>query len=284
MTDFPVATPPSRTAPAGAAPSPAKPSTGPLPAAGSAATTSSSPGAPAGLDVHITQKRFVSTDGTDMLAIDDLAFTAPTGSFTALIGPSGCGKTTALRIILGLDSDFSGHIRRADPQGRIAAVFQEPRLLPWRDVETNVRLALPPERRGENLAPLFEVLGLTEMTGRFPGELSLGLARRVALAPAFAIRPALLLLDEPFVSLDEPTAARLRALLLDVWSARPTTAVMVTHNLREAVELADRIVFLTERPARLRGVFELKAPRAERDAAWRERAVAAVDALYPGVL
>jgi NitT/TauT family transport system ATP-binding protein len=264
-----------------AAPSGARPPASPVAAPGPSV---SQPGARAGLDVHITHKRFVSADGTDMLAIDDLAFTAPEGSFTALIGPSGCGKTTALRIILGLDADFSGHVRRADPAGRIAAVFQEPRLLPWRDVETNVRLALPPERRGDDLGPLFAALGLTDMTGRFPGELSLGLARRVALARAFAIRPALLLLDEPFVSLDEQTAARLRALLIDVWSARPTTAVMVTHNLREAAELADRIVFLTERPARVRGVFDLTAPRAERDAEWRERTVAAVDALYPGVL
>ncbi|WP_188850323.1 ABC transporter ATP-binding protein [Aureimonas glaciei] len=244
----------------------------------------SSPAPPASLDVHIAEKRFVSADGTDVLAIADLAFTAAAGSFTALIGPSGCGKTTALRIILGLDSDFSGHIRRADPEGRIAAVFQEPRLLPWRDVETNVRLALPPERRADDLGPLFETLGLADMTRRFPGELSLGLARRVALARAVAIRPALLLLDEPFVSLDEETAARLRALLLDVWSARPTTAVMVTHNLREAVELADRIVFLTERPARLRGVYDLPTPRAERDAFWQERTVAEVGALYPGVI
>ena len=86
------------------------------------------------------------------------------------------------------------------------------------------------------------------MRGRYPGELSLGLARRVAIARAFAIEPSLILLDEPFVSLDEPTATRLRALLTEVWSARPTTALMVTHNLREALELSDRIVFLTERP------------------------------------
>ncbi|BDA83864.1 ABC transporter ATP-binding protein [Aureimonas sp. SA4125] len=281
MTDLSKTAPPFSAAPSGARPPPT-----PFTEAGSSlpAVPASSPStAPIDLDVHVAQKRFVSADGTDMLAIDDFAFTAPRGSFTALIGPSGCGKTTALRIILGLDTDFSGHVRRADPAGRIAAVFQEPRLLPWRDVETNVRLALPPERRGDDLSPLFETLGLTEMTKRFPGELSLGLARRVALARAFAIRPALLLLDEPFVSLDEPTAARLRTLLLDVWSARPTTAVMVTHNLREAVELADRIVFLTERPARLRGIHDLPTPRAERDAEWRERTLAMVSALYPGV-
>lgn len=235
-----------------------------------------------GLDVSIRQKRFRSADGEELLAIDDIAFCAPPGSFTALIGPSGCGKTTTLRILLGLDTDVDGHARL--PEGRVAAVFQEPRLLPWRDVETNVRLALPLELRHLELAPLFEALGLSELRTRYPGELSLGLARRVALARAFAIQPALLLLDEPFVSLDETTAAKLRALLLQVWSARPTTAVMVTHNLREAVDLADRLVLLTPRPARIRGIFDLPTPRAERNAAWRMRVVAEVDALFPGVL
>ena len=235
-----------------------------------------------GLDVSIRKKRFRSADGEELLAIDDIAFSAPPGSFTALIGPSGCGKTTTLRILLGLDTDFDGHARL--PEGRVAAVFQEPRLLPWRDVETNVRLALPLELRHLELAPLFEALGLSELRTRYPGELSLGLARRVALARAFAIQPSLLLLDEPFVSLDETTAAKLRALLLQVWSARPTTAVMVTHNLREAVDLADRLVLLTPRPARIRGVFDLPTPRAERNPAWRMRVVAEVDALFPGVL
>jgi len=235
-----------------------------------------------GLDVRILHKQFRSADGQNLLAIDDIAFTAAPGSFTALIGPSGCGKTTTLRILLGLDRDFQGHARL--PAGRVAAVFQEPRLLPWRDVETNVRLALPPELRDDDLSPLFEALGLSEMRTRFPGELSLGLARRVALARAFAIEPSLLLLDEPFVSLDETTAAKLRTLLLTVWSARPTTAVMVTHNLREAVDLADRLVLLTPRPAKIRGVYELPTPRAERTPAWRMRVVAEVDAMFPGVL
>lgn len=238
----------------------------------------------AGLDVHITDKRFRSADGSVLVAIEEIAFRAPAGSFTVLIGPSGCGKTTTLRIILDLDRDYLGHVRLPDPQGRVAAVFQEPRLLPWRDVETNVRLALPPERRGADLSPLFETLGLAEMRTRFPGELSLGLARRAALARAFAIEPALLLLDEPFVSLDEMTAARLRALLVEVWSARPTTALMVTHNLREAVDLADRIVFLTPRPARIRGLYAIEEPRRTRTPLWREGMVADIDRLYPGVL
>ncbi|MER0239313.1 ATP-binding cassette domain-containing protein [Fulvimarina sp. MAC8] len=236
------------------------------------------------LDVAITGKTFRGADGVAVHAIDNIAFEAPAGSFTTLIGPSGCGKTTALRIILGLDADYRGTVSRPDPGGRIAVVFQEPRLLPWRTVEQNVRLALPDELRGDNLDELFDIVGLTEMRGRFPTELSLGLARRVALARAFAIRPSLLLLDEPFVSLDEMTATRLRHLLIEVWSARRTTALMVTHNLREAVQLSDRIVFLTERPSTVRGVHQIERPRDARDADWREAEVKRIDEQFSGVL
>ncbi|WP_370638370.1 ABC transporter ATP-binding protein [Aurantimonas sp. VKM B-3413] len=240
-------------------------------------------GAPGPLDVLIRDKTFRTVEGTPLPAIAEIAFAVPPASFATLIGPSGCGKTTTLRIILGLDTDFSGHLSLPEKDGRVAAVFQEPRLLPWRTVEENVRLALPAKLEGSDLDALFATLGLAEMRGRYPGELSLGLARRVAIARAFAIEPSLILLDEPFVSLDEPTATRLRALLTEVWSARPTTALMVTHNLREALELSDRIVFLTERPARVRGVYEINTPRSERDPAWREATLAAVAERFSGV-
>jgi NitT/TauT family transport system ATP-binding protein len=241
-------------------------------------------GAAEALDVAIRNKTFRGADGGLLQAIHDVAFTVPAGSFTTLIGPSGCGKTTTLRIVLGLDTAFEGNLVLPGATPRVAAVFQEPRLLPWRTVEENVRLALPPELEGADLTELFDILGLDAMRSRFPGELSLGLARRAALARAFAVEPSLILLDEPYVSLDEMTANRLRTLLMTVWSARPTTALMVTHNLREAVELSDRIVFLTPRPARVRGVHVITTPRRERDAAWREREVAEVDRLFPGVL
>ncbi|KQT54905.1 ABC transporter ATP-binding protein [Aureimonas sp. Leaf454] len=237
-----------------------------------------------GLAVAIEEKSFLSANGRRILAVSGLSFTAQAGAFTTLIGPSGCGKTTTLRLVLGLDTDFRGQIQRPAGASRVAAVFQEPRLLPWRDVETNVRLALPQALRRRDLRPLFETLGLSGLERHFPAELSLGLARRAALARAFAIEPSLLVLDEPFVSLDEETATRLRTLLIDVWSTRPTTALMVTHNLREAVELSDRIVFLSERPAKVRGMEDIATPRADRDAAWRARILERLDALYPGVL
>lgn len=182
-------------------------------------------------------------------------FNCAPDSFTSIIGPSGCGKTTALRCILGLDSEYDGVVSPSvrDLQDnlqthKIAAVFQEPRLLPWRTVEQNVRLALDSVDEAE-LDALFEELGLSDHRDFYPTELSLGLARRVALARAFAVRPSVLSLDEPFVSIDDKTARRLRQLLLRVWSVRSCTALMVTHNLAEAIELSDRILFsLIARP------------------------------------
>ncbi len=223
-------------------------------------------GASVPLKVDIAEKTFRSAEGVTIMALRDLSFEIRQGEFACLLGPSGCGKTTTLRILLGLEKEFSGSFQL--PEGgadRIAAVFQEPILLPWRTVEQNVRLALPRARRNANLDELFDSLGLAGMRTLFPAELSLGLARRVALARAFAIEPAVLFLDEPFVSLDENTAERLRHLLLSVWSAKPTTAVMVTHNLREALMLSDRIIVLSPRPAHVQGVFEVRLPRQYRN-------------------
>ena len=174
-----------------------------------------------GIRVNHLKKSF---GGGAVMACHDVDLDIAQGELLVMLGPSGCGKTTTLRILLGLDRDFQGAFRL--PEGgssRIAAVFQEPTLLPWRTVEQNVRLSLPKARRDVNLDSLFGDLGLSGMRSLYPSELSLGLARRVALARAFANEPSVLFLDEPFVSLDEQTADRLRHLLLSVWSARPTT-------------------------------------------------------------
>lgn len=218
------------------------------------------------LRVDIADKTFTSADGVSIPTLRNLSFEVRQGEFACLLGPSGCGKTTTLRILLGLDKDFTGSFQL--PEGgtdRIGVVFQEPILLPWRTVEQNVRLALPRARRTADLDSLFDSLGLASVRKLFPSELSLGLARRVALARAFAIEPAVLFLDVPFVSLDENTAGQLRHLLLSVWSARPTTALMVTHNLREALMLADRIVVLSPRPAHVIDIFDIRLPRRYRN-------------------
>ena len=223
-------------------------------------------GADVPLRVDIAEKTFRSAEGVSLPALRDLSFEVRQGEFACLLGPSGCGKTTTLRILLGLDKDFSGSFQLpGGGAGRIAAVFQEPVLLPWRTVEQNVRLALPKAERGANLDELFDSLGLAGMRSLYPAELSLGLARRAALARAFATKPTMLFLDEPFVSLDEKTAERLRHLLLSIWSAQPTTALMVTHNLREALMLSDCIIVLSKRPAHVVGVFDVRLPRQYRN-------------------
>ena len=176
-----------------------------------------------------------------------------------MMGPSGCGKTTLLRIIAGLDGDFDGGVRLPAP-GKLGVVFQEPRLLPWRCVEDNVRLLAPHACEAE-LSELFATLELSEHRRHYPGELSLGLARRVALARAFAVKPDLLVLDEPFVSLDAKLAVRLRAELAELVSRRPVTTLLVTHSIEEAVGLADRIILLTPSPARVLADVPIDTPR-----------------------
>ena len=216
------------------------------------------------LRVAIKGRTFRMANAETLHAVDGLDFSLPANSFTCIVGPSGCGKTTTLRMILGLDKEYEGSIQLPG-DGPVAAVFQEPRLLPWRTVEQNIRLVLPKSREQDSLDDLFAVLGLTDLRDFYPNQLSLGLARRVALARAFVLRPQLLVLDEPFVSLDESTAQRLRILLLDLWQARPTTILMVTHNAEEAAALADRILVFSERPARIVQTIEIETPRAQRD-------------------
>ncbi len=202
------------------------------------------------LELRIDSKSYVSADGTAVEVIRGLNVRLAAGTFGALMGPSGCGKTTTLRIAAGLDSDFSG-LRHAPGSGRLGVVFQEPRLLPWRTVEQNIRLVLPKDRTSADLTGLVETLGLAAHMARYPGELSLGLARRAAIARAFAVRPELLLLDEPFVSLDEATAGRLREELAALTRRERITTLFVTHDLNEAIQLADHLFFLSSRPTRV---------------------------------
>ena len=216
------------------------------------------------LKVAIRGRHFQLDHGESLHVVDTLDFSLSPQSFTCIVGPSGCGKTTTLRMILGLDNQYEGEIRLPE-EGSVAAVFQEPRLLPWRTVEQNVRLVLPESRQAESLDELFAELGLSEMRNFYPNQLSLGLARRAALARAFVLQPQLLILDEPFVSLDDATAQRLRRLLMRLWRNHPTTALMVTHNVEEAALLADRILLFSDRPARIVRTIDIDIPRAQRE-------------------
>ncbi|MBM3543277.1 MAG: ATP-binding cassette domain-containing protein [Alphaproteobacteria bacterium] len=232
-------------------------------------------------EIRIEDKTYVGADGSKLTAISEFVLDVAPESMTVLMGPSGCGKTTLLRIVAGLDGRYRGDVG-LPPDTRIGLMFQEPRLLPWRTVRQNIELVAAPDFSAKDLEHLAQAVGIADMLPRYPQELSLGLARRVALARAFATKPDLLLLDEPFVSLDERTADRLRRLLLDVWQARPTTAILVTHNAREAILLADQLVLLAPRPTRVVAVETIAVPRAERDPKTIDAIHADLLARYPG--
>lgn len=211
------------------------------------------------LEIEITGKTYRSAAGETHEVLARVKFALQAGEVGVLIGPSGCGKSTMLRIILGLDRDFDGHVARP-PEARIGMVFQEPRLLPWRSVEQNVRLAAP-HISDAKLAELFRILELDAHRSHFPGELSLGLARRVALARAFAVEPDLLVLDEPLASLDDALAGRLRDEIATLVGSRAVTTLLVTHSLDDAVRLGDRLFFLSPRPARVLAEVPIAIPR-----------------------
>jgi NitT/TauT family transport system ATP-binding protein len=229
------------------------------------------------LEARVAVKSFRTASGQSVPAISNLSFTLDEGETGALIGPSGCGKSTLMRILAGLDRNFEGSVH-IPAHGRVGMVFQEPRLLPWRSVEDNVRLAAPDADEAD-IAALFAALGLSEHRTHYPGELSLGLARRAALARAFAVRPTLLLLDEPFVSLDAPLARQLQRDLVRLVESRGMITVLVTHDVDEAVALADRIFVLSPRPAHVVGEIRIATPRAAMSGEERRAVAARIEAL-----
>jgi len=206
-------------------------------------------------------------DGTQ--ALSEIGLTAAPGEIVALIGGSGCGKTTLLRLIAGLDRASAGAVAVdgeviREPHPRVGVVFQEPRLLPWLTVADNVGFGLGGLGRSENRARVVEALervGLAEHGRRWPRELSGGQQQRVAIARAFVPRPRVLLLDEPFSALDAFTRRGLHEQLLDLWAASKPTILIVTHDVGEAVTLADRVVVMRPKPGRLEETVAIDLPR-----------------------
>ncbi|MBO9398211.1 ABC transporter ATP-binding protein [Shimia sp. R9_2] len=187
----------------------------------------------------------LSLSGQPILA--DLSLTLSAGETVAITGPSGIGKTSILRILAGLGTGFSGTVQRSE---RVAMVFQEPTLLPWRNVRDNLCLATGVSAQKAE-AKLIDV-GLKGLGDRFPGQLSLGQQRRLSLARAFVADPQILLMDEPFVSLDEALAEEMMGLFEELRSGTDVATVLVTHVPKEAERLADRILRLEGRPATFR--------------------------------
>lgn len=210
------------------------------------------------LDVRVREKRFPHALQP---AIAGLELHVDPGEFLALVGPSGCGKSTLLAIVAGLDREFEGGLAfwRGDQhvtKPRLGFIFQEPRLMPWLTTLQNLMLVLPEQPDALDRArAVLEAVGLAAWEQAYPGQLSGGMQRRVALARAYCVNPEVLLLDEPFVSLDAPTADALRTLVAELWWDRRPTVVFVTHSLREALALADRVQFLSAGPAR--GILDL---------------------------
>ena len=204
---------------------------------------------------------------TGVLALDDVDLTVGTGEFVCLVGASGCGKSTLLNLIAGLDRPTSGTV--SVPGGRPTLLFQEAALLPWQTAAGNVELALrlrgvgKVERR-QRAEELLELVHLGGMGERRPHELSGGMRQRVALGRALAQEPDVLLMDEPFGALDAMTRDLLHDELERIWSETGKTIVFVTHNVREAARLGDRIVLLTSRPGRVAAEFPVDIARPRR--------------------
>lgn len=198
--------------------------------------------------------------------IQDFQLSLPSNEFICLVGASGCGKTTLLNSIAGLDNDYDGKIlvgcKHTTP--KIGYIFQNPRLLPWRTVRENIELGLAPQSSPDMIDSLLDFMQLSKSQHEYPERLSIGMNRRVAIIRAFAVNPDLLLMDEPFVSLDPPTARDVRNLLLQLWQQRPHTVLFVTHDLREAIALADRLIFLASAPMRVLSEIVVPIPRIQR--------------------
>jgi ABC-type nitrate/sulfonate/bicarbonate transport system ATPase subunit len=200
------------------------------------------------LKIRVEEKSFPAHgEGQRRTVLRDLVLDLADGQVCVIAGPSGVGKSTLLSIVSGIDRDFRGTVvGRMFP---ISMMFQTPRLLPWLTLQRNVELAIP----GQELqaSHWLAAVGLKGHENDYPGQLSGGMARRAALARALAVEPALLLLDEPFASLDEAKAEAMRLLLRDVLANRQLTALLVTHDVAYALPLADRIVVLDDSPARI---------------------------------
>ena len=220
------------------------------------------------VDIRVGQKAYSNSRG-NFPALRDIFLRIDPGELVCIVGSSGCGKTTLLRIIAGLESDYEGSVcvdgKRITSTGLDrGVVFQEHRLLSWLTVHDNVGFGLSglsSDERASKVQHYIKLVGLDKFEHQFPHQLSGGMSQRVAIARALAGSPHVLLLDEPFASLDSLTRMRMQQEILRIWEAEHTTVVLVTHDIEEAVYLADRVVIMSAQPGTIRNVVSVRLPR-----------------------
>ncbi len=218
---------------------------------------------------HVT--KVYSSNGRSLKAVDDISMEINDSEFICIVGPSGCGKSTLLRMIAGLEPVTSGEIlmdgkRISSPSPEIGFVFQEYTLFPWRTVGKNVEFGLelkrvPPREREIVAAKYLDMVGLSRFKDAYPHQLSGGMRQRTAIARTLAVNPKILLMDEPFGALDAQTRNILQEQLLDIWHKEKKKVLFVTHNVDEAVFLADKVMVMTARPGRIKEIFRIDIPR-----------------------
>lgn len=225
------------------------------------------------ISVRNVSKVFKTLTGADVVALKDVSFDVEEGEFIAIVGPSGCGKSTLLRIVAGLVPSSGGEIliegRRVDgPAKGVGMVFQTPVLMPWKKVVENIVFPLQimgrnSEVNDSNLSRLMRLLGLEGFENAYPFELSGGMQSRVSIGRALITSPKILLMDEPFGALDALTREKMGLELLNIWREYRNTVLFVTHDVAEAVFLADRVVVMSARPGRIKNIvrIELERPR-----------------------
>jgi ABC-type nitrate/sulfonate/bicarbonate transport system ATPase subunit len=220
------------------------------------------------IEVRSISKTF-PTRGGPVHVLDDLSFSVTDGEFVAVIGPSGCGKSRLLGVLAGFEHPDRGEVRVDDepvrePRRKAMFIFQQPSLFPWLDLERNLVFGLngeSAEMRRSLVAHYITLVGLEGFERAFPNQLSGGMQQRAELARALMVKPEILYLDEPFGALDALTRLRMRGELLRILSRERHTVVLVTHDVEEALHLADRILVLSPRPARIQRVIEVPLPR-----------------------
>ena len=219
------------------------------------------------INIEIKKKIFplkTQNKQSQNLIFKNLNFTIKKGQFVSFFGPSGCGKTTLLNIISGLDKDFDGSVQtyKDATNSNISYMFQAPRLFPWLTAIENIKYPINKRKNCEKIAfELIKKIGLEKYKNQYPNKLSGGMQRRIALARAFAPNPNILLLDEPFISIDKKVSNLLRKLLITLWKKYKPIIVFVTHDLDEAIELADRICFLSNLPSKILLDYEINLRR-----------------------